>query len=362
VRNQGNSWGGEREGEMWWDTDTVRFIDPNQDDIVYASRRWGQVFPGSRVDVYQWTASSVPPVNYTGPGIPLSTVSYSVRSSLNLDNIFVTTYYFWVRGINTINTAAGKTLSPTGVARYIESPRTSGIPYIAALNSSTVAIYNGLEFISAADTILHIGYDRELTDANIHTEYQFVADGQADSFLNDTLYRKLQDSFCGVDTAGAQVPDILLSPAERYGVQFRPRQSMFANRFAALQNYLTRANNVLKLYPVAETKNLSLLNSREPEPLSLSAPTTVEISIASPAVVTWPGETIPVNTPVVFSTSGTLPTGLVAGTTYYVRSTVSPGNFTVSTNQGGTSCEYNRHPDRSTIGCSGTVESATGYH
>jgi hypothetical protein len=335
VRNQGNSWGAEREGEMWWDTDTVRFIDPNQDDIVYASRRWGQVFPGSRVDVYQWTASSVPPVNYTGPGIPLSTVTYSVRSSLNLDNIFVTTYYFWVRGINTINTTAGKTLSPTGVARYIESPRTSGIPYIAALNASTVAIYNGLEFISAADTILHIGYDREFTDANVHTEYQFVADGQADSFLNATLYRKLQDSFCGVDTAGAQVPDILLSPAERYGVQFRPRQSMFSNRFAALQNYLTRANNVLKLYPVAETKNLSLLNSSEPEPLSLSAPTTITISIASPAVITWPGQTISVNTPVVFSTSGTLPTGLVAGTTYYVRSTVSPGNFTVSATLGG---------------------------
>jgi hypothetical protein len=335
VRNQGNSWGAEREGEMWWDTDTVRFIDPNQDDIVYASRRWGQVFPGSRVDVYQWTASSVPPVSYTGPGIPLSTVTYSVRSSLNLENIFVTTYYFWVRGINTINTAAGKTLSPTGVARYIESPRTSGIPYIAALNSSTVAIYNGLEFVSAADTILHIGYDREFTEANIHTEYQFVADGQADSFLNTTLYRKLQDSFCGVDTAGAQVPDILLSPAERYGVQFRPRQSMFANRLTALQNYLTRANNVLKLYPVAETKNLSLLNSVEPEPSSLSAPTTVTITVATPAVVTWPGETIPVNTPVVFSTSGTLPTGIVAGTTYYVRSTVSPGNFTVSTTLGG---------------------------
>jgi hypothetical protein len=85
------------------------------------------------------------------------------------------------------------------------------------------------------------------------------------------LYRKLQDSFCGVDTAGAVVPDPTLSPAEQYGVQFRPRQSMFANRFLALENYLTRANNVLKLYPVIETKNLSLLNSSEPEPSALSA-------------------------------------------------------------------------------------------
>jgi hypothetical protein len=335
IRNQGNSWGPEHVGEMWWDTDTVRFIDPNQDDIVYASRRWGQVFPGSRVDVYQWVESSVPPVSYTGPGAPLSTITYSVRSNLNQENIFVTSYYFWVRGIATINTAAGKTLSTVGVARYIESPRTSGIPYIAALNSSTVAIYNGLEFISAADTILHIGYDREFTDANIHTEYQFVADGQADSFLNSTLYRKLQDSFCGIDTSGARVPDPLLSPAERYGVQFRPRQSMFENRFLALQNYLTRANNVLKLYPVSETKNFSLLNSTEPEPLSLSTPATVTISVASPAVITWSSENISINTPVVFSTSGTLPTGIVAGTTYYVRNAVSSNSFTVSATLGG---------------------------
>jgi hypothetical protein len=335
VRNQGNSWGPEHVGEMWWDTDTVRFIDPNQDDIVYASRRWGQIFPGSRVDIYQWVESSVPPDSYTGPGIPLSTITYSVRTNLNQENIFVTSYYFWVRGIATINTAAGKTLSTVGVARYIESPRTSGIPYIAALNSSTVAIYNGLEFISAADTILHIGYDREFTDANIHTEYQFVADGQADSFLNSTLYRKFQDSFCGVDTAGAQVPDLLLSPAERYGVQFRPRQSMFENRFLALQNYLTRANNVLKLYPISETKNFGLLNSTEPEPLSLSTPTTVTISIASPAVVTWTSENISVNTPVVFSTSGSLPTGIATGTTYYVRNSISSNSFTVSATPGG---------------------------
>jgi addiction module HigA family antidote len=47
VHNLGNSWAQEHVGEIWWDTDTVRFIDPNQDNITYASRRWGQVFPGS---------------------------------------------------------------------------------------------------------------------------------------------------------------------------------------------------------------------------------------------------------------------------------------------------------------------------
>jgi len=268
VHNVGNSWASEHLGEIWWDTDTVRFIDPSQDDIVYASRRWGQVFPGSRVDIYQWVGSNVPPAQYTGPGTPLSTISYTVNTALNKQNIIETTYYFWVRGISTIETGAGKTLSTTGIASYIESPKTSGIPYIAALNSSTVALYNALDLISAQDTILHIGYDRQAEggDNNIHQEYQFVADGRPDSFLNATLYRKLQDSFCGVDEAGAAVPDPTLSPAERYGVQFRPRQSMFVDRYAALKNYLTRANTVLAQFPITESRSFNLLNSSEPEP------------------------------------------------------------------------------------------------
>ena len=268
VHNVGNSWASEHVGEIWWDTDTVRFIDPSQDDIVYASRRWGQVFPGSRIDIYQWVASSVTPANYTGVGTPLSTISYTVNTALNKQNIIETTYYFWVRGITTIETGAGKTLSTTGIASYIENPKGSGIPYIAALNSSTVAIYNSLDLISAQDTILHIGYDRQAggSDNNIHQEYQFVADGRPDSFLNATLYRKLQDSFCGVDDAGFAVPDPTLSPAERYGVQFRPRQSMFADRFGALKNYLTRVNTVLAQFPITESRSFNLLNSSEPEP------------------------------------------------------------------------------------------------
>lgn len=270
VHNLGNSWAQEHVGEIWWDTDTVRFIDPNQDNITYASRRWGQVFPGSRVDIYQWVSSSVPPVSYTGPGIALSTTSYTVTSSLNQLNIFETRYYFWVRGITTIDVVAGKTLSTVGIANYIENPRGSGIPYIAPLSSSTIAIYNALDIISAADTILHIEYDRQLTSANVHQEYELIADGRADSFLNDTLYRKLLDSFCGVNASGANVPDPLLSPAEQYGVQFRPRQSMFVDRFVALQNYLQRANNIFLKFPMVEIRRFNLLNSSEPEPSSAS--------------------------------------------------------------------------------------------
>ena len=268
VHNNGQAWGADHIGQMWWDTDTVRFIDPNQDDIVYASRRWGTTFPGSSIDVYQWIESDTTPSGYTGAGIPLSPTSYCVATVLGSNNIFTTLYYFWVRGLATIATGSGKTLSSSGVASYIFDPRSSGIPYIAALNASTIAIYNARNLINDTNTILNVSYSQKLTDAVVHQEYQIITDGIADSFLNTQLYRKLVDSLSGINNDGNNVPDPTLSPGMRFGVQFRPRQSMFVDRFTALKNYLGRANTVLAQYPITETRSFNLLNSAQPIPES----------------------------------------------------------------------------------------------
>jgi hypothetical protein len=270
VHNIGTSWGAAHEGEIWWDTNSVRFIDANQDNLTYASRRWGQVFPGSRIDIYQWIASSVSPMDYTGSGTPLSTTSYTTQSTVNDQGLITTTYYFWVRGIATTATQFGKTLSTTAIASYILDPSSSGLPYIAALTANAVAIYNSVNLLSANNTILHVEYDRQAAGGtnDIHTEYEFIADGKADAFINDNLYRKLLDSFCGTTVTGAAVPDPLLSPGMQYGVEFRPRQSMFADRYKALENYLTHVNNILAQYPVTETRSFHLLNSAEPIPAS----------------------------------------------------------------------------------------------
>ena len=270
VGNYGSSWTQERVGQIWWNTSTVRFLDTNQDDIVYASRRWGQLFPDSLVQIYQWVASSVPPVEYAGPGFVNNIDSYVISTSLNEQGIFGTTYYFWVIGINTVDRAAKKTLSTETIAQYIINPKSSGISYVAPINASTVAIYNGIDYISANDTVLHVEYDQQLNDAAVHVEYQLIPQDRADGFLTDSLYLKLQDSFCGIDTVGNLVPDPFLSISEQYGTQARPRQSMFVNRFLALKNYLERTNTVLKQFPIAETRRFSLLNSEEPEPTPAS--------------------------------------------------------------------------------------------
>lgn len=58
---------------------------------------------------------------------------------------------------------------------------------------------------------------------------------------------------------------------------------------------------------------------------------TVTITIATPCVVTWTGHGLREGAPVVFTTTGALPTGLTAGTVYYVGRSPAANTFNVST-------------------------------
>jgi hypothetical protein len=64
------------------------------------------------------------------------------------------------------------------------------------------------------------------------------------------------------------------------------------------------------------------------------AATVVTVTIATPAVVTWAAHGLAANAPVILSTTGALPTGLVAGTTYYILSPAT-NTFQLSATAGG---------------------------
>jgi len=57
------------------------------------------------------------------------------------------------------------------------------------------------------------------------------------------------------------VPDPNLSPKQKYGVSFRPRQSMFVNKTTALKIFVDDINSVLKQKPFTETLDFTNLNS-----------------------------------------------------------------------------------------------------
>jgi len=80
---------------------------------------------------------------------------------------------------------------------------------------------------------------------------------------------------------------------------------------------------------------LWLANNTDYSWTPVSKVATVTISNASPGVVTLASHGFVANDPVVFSTSGSLPTGLTPGTTYYVKTVLTANTFTVSATAGG---------------------------
>lgn len=263
-------WGASDVGKLWFDTSTTRFVNYHQNDIVYNSKYWGTVFPGSDVAVYSWITSNVAPVNYNGPGVPYDITSYVVEYVLNSTGALIPLYFFWARNTNIVFTKTGKTLADSTLQLYINSPISTGISYFAPLQSNAFALYNCGENINANDTVLHIGFATGTSNDVPHSSFSLIRSGYADDFLPglprsdstdtpESLYGKMIDSTSGVDESGAVVPDPFLPKAVQYGISARPRQSLFVNRFTALHNYLQYANTVMTLYPITETKQFSFL-------------------------------------------------------------------------------------------------------
>jgi len=264
--NFGMTWGNEKVGTIWWDVSTCKFINYYQSTEDFRAKRIGQLFPGSTVDIYQWISSDQPPSEYTGEGTVYSETSYSTLSDVTAGGEVVTKFYFWVKGLSAIDKNLGKTLSPVTVAQYIENPKASGIPYMAAIGKNSFALYNCDQFIQNLSSVLHVEFDKIETDNNVHLEYELIKQDDPTQFLSDNLYRKFLDSFCGTDTAGNIVPDPKLSITDRRGVDFRPRQTMFVDRFTALENYVTAVNRILLTLPITEIRAYALLNSKEEMP------------------------------------------------------------------------------------------------
>ena len=263
--NNGRAWGKESVGQLWWYTENARFVDYYDVDIKYSAYQWNKLFPGSSIAVYEWIESDVPPWEYTGTYV-FSTDSYTSVPVLNSAGVFETKYYFWALNTTTVNRSKNKTLSAATVARYIANPKTAGIPFVALVNESAIGLYNCNEYLKSTDIALHVEFEDIETYNNVHVEYELIAEGQPSAFLPARLFRKFVDSLCGVDTLGNSVPDRSLAPSEMYGVLYRPRQSMFVDRFAALENYISKVNSVLLQYPIRETKVFHLLNSFDPIP------------------------------------------------------------------------------------------------
>ena len=263
-------WGPKEVGKIWWNLKNTRYIDYEQDSLIYRLANWGRLFPGASVDVYQWVESNVLPSLYIergGEGTPLyeDDSNYSTYGYVTASGAVNVKYYFWVININTVNARAGKQNSIAGLTVAIKDPTTQGVPYAAVLKDNSVALYNVSDTLVGQNSVAN--FTKVKAEGNlIHNEYALVQEENPQSNIPISILEKLIDSLAGVDQTGNIVPDPALKISQRYGLAIRPRQTMIVNNGVALSNYLTLVNLYLKEYPVTDRKVLTTLKLQEIAP------------------------------------------------------------------------------------------------
>ena len=262
-------WGDIQVGRLWWDVSRVRYLEYEQGSLEYRRQNWGAKFPSSSIDVYEWVESNELPSEYTGIGTPklIDDSSYVERVSYNANTGNVSTkYYYWVKDKTTVPNNGQRQLDSLSVSRAIDNPKTYGLAYVALTKSNSVLGYNLAGYLDGKNTILHINYD-VIKNANVlHSEYQLLAEGDSTSTIEDKIYNKFVDSLAGTNARGDSVPQRNLSVTERYGVLYRPRQTMFVNRAVAVELFVTFCNSVFETVQIANQFDLSTLETSDPIP------------------------------------------------------------------------------------------------
>lgn len=283
--NETNSWGKEQVGQIWWNLNNAKFINPYQDDIIYSTANWNKLFDSNSIDIYEWVESTVLPAEWdqlatTDRGIARGITGQSVygnsayvqkRSYDEVAQNFSNLYYFWVKNKTDIPNVEFRSTSAKNISKLIEDPQGQGYRYVALVSPDSFVLYNCESLIKDKDVAIGFQYwTIDNQNINIHNQYQIITDGIETSKPNRDIERKWFDSLIGYDDYDREVPASNLSPKEKYGILNNPRQSWFINRAEALKQVIERVNGVLQKTLIVDNKNLSNLMIREPEPTAIS--------------------------------------------------------------------------------------------
>ena len=221
-------------GKVWWDTSTIRYKwyeqgTSNRDKWL----DWGKVFPGSSITLYEWVKSKNPPNTYTGSGTPKNSVDFlTTVIKDDVTGFYENCYYFWVQNKSELDNEVvielGRKYSTLELAKKLADPVGQGIPLISFISNESFILTNASQIIKDEDNNLQINLSKNLNPiGQKHTAWKLLREGDNNSVIPDDISLKLIDSICGIDSSGKAVPDPLLSEVEKYGVSFRPRQTMF---------------------------------------------------------------------------------------------------------------------------------------
>ena len=271
--NNKTPWAETHIGEVWWDLSTVKWLWYEQGSQEYKINNWGKTFPGSSIDIYEWTESTIPPQEYNGSlGTVLNPNTYTIKQKYNASlDTFVDYYYFWVKDSTTLPTNSVVTRKNTTLftANLIRNPQQYDFKYYSVTDTNKF-ILNNVSNLVNGDIILSVDLRTNTFEGDSHSVWKLAREGDKDYRPGTQIETRWWDSLIGQNIAGDKVPDIDLPVNQRYGNNIRPRQSWYVDRFGALKEIIDYANTVLKKHQLVGQINLSNLDSKEPEPTAQS--------------------------------------------------------------------------------------------
>ena len=279
------AWTEKHVGQVWWNISSAKFEHAYQGSTTFQKNNWNKLAAGARIDVFEWVESNFIPsiwdsIADTPDGIAagISGISlfgdarYSTKIIYdNISKTFANRYYFWVVNKVTVPVMENRKLSIRDIAALIENPRTQGYPFVSLLSNSKFVLNNFDTLINSDDLVLNIKYSTgPKRSQNVHSQYKLISDGLSTSRPDPDIERKWFDSLIGFDDNNRIVPDPSITIKNRYGVQNRPRQSMFVNRFEALKQTIERINLKLAENLIVDEYDISSLTQQDTKPTLIS--------------------------------------------------------------------------------------------
>ena len=288
-------WNKNQIGQVWWDLTRAKFIVNTDSELSYRTNTWNQLYKSASIDIYEWVESAYLPSEWDnladteiGLASGISGTSkygdsaYSILSRFdNITGTYYNTYYFWVKNRRIIPNVPFRKMDSYNIASMIGSPINTGYPCVSLTSTNSLVLANIEPLLSVTDVVLVLEYwNVEDTTGNYHTEWKLISEN-ANTSIPDTIEQKWIDSLVGYDFLDKQLPDYSLKPKKRYGVENKPRQSMFVNRLEALKQVIERTNGILKNKLIVDDYDLTALLSYDTEPSTVSGKWDISIDIDS---------------------------------------------------------------------------------
>ena len=251
YQNSRTNFGRNNIGKVWWDTSSVRYEWYEQGTVDYRKRHWGKAFPGSSITICEWVESKALPQNWNGNGVPRWRNRYVTERHIDpATGEHELYYYYWVQNRTVVDDRIkrdlGRKFDTQTIAQYLSNPVGYGLNLVSFVSSDAFTISNSQNYITDNPTHIQVNFSKNLNpDGLKHTAWKLMREGDDASDVPTHASDKMIDSLCEYTESFLAVPDPRLSYVEKYGINFRPRQTMFANAKEARRTMASVLNEIL---------------------------------------------------------------------------------------------------------------------